>query len=321
MLFDWIAAHWEILTGVVVFAGIVAAAVFYLRAQNKQTINATQGETIDAQKRLLETRTTERDDFETQCKTENEKHEQTKAELAALRSEFKIIGAIVLDELIAYWSRRTEVMAELAATKSELEIARLTIARLQTQRADGTGLGFGHYDAATVYSFRRRRSGDARQNTRLCRSFGWSAEYVGDADELVRRVMQSQTDRGPAFDAIVCDIGATDPGTPSNVAAIRALRAAFPDLPVVFVTSYSGYWIKDEIATSGRNSLPNRRTSNNYLNAFRIWLNGIVPQCRRRKSSNAVGRALTIRITVAGEPIAKLKFPLVSGRPRPTFAE
>ena len=76
--------------------------------------------------------------------------------------------------------------------------------------------------------------------------FDWRAEFVADADELVRRVMTNQTAGKQPFDAIVCDIG-TPTGTPSNVAAVRALRAAFPDLPVVFVTSYSGYWIKDEI--------------------------------------------------------------------------
>lgn len=134
-MFNWSAEHWEFVAGLGLAIAVVVGSVVYLRAQGKQTVHATQNETIDAQKRLLETRTAQRDELRQQCRDEAESHEKTKAELAALRSEFKIVGAIVLDELISYWSRRAEVIAELEAMKSENKILQLTIKRLQANRA------------------------------------------------------------------------------------------------------------------------------------------------------------------------------------------
>lgn len=87
-----------------------------------------------------------------------------------------------------------------------------------------------------------------------CRAFDWIGDFVNSAEQIVLSVNQNCHIGGRSYDAIVCDINhyrRDDGPTISNVAAVRTIRENYPEIPVVFVSSHSSYWIKDEIKKIG----------------------------------------------------------------------
>lgn len=90
--------------------------------------------------------------------------------------------------------------------------------------------------------------------TRKIELLNWAADYVRTAAQIIAKVNEVGAGPGPFYDALVCDINYfKDSREPmiSGVAAARAVRESHPDLPVIFVSSYSSYFIKDEIGKLG----------------------------------------------------------------------
>jgi CheY-like chemotaxis protein len=85
-----------------------------------------------------------------------------------------------------------------------------------------------------------------------CKRLSWTAEFVATAREIIAAVNLNCTAGGKCFDALIADVNFFDerPGGPrvSGVAAARSIRENFPQLPIVFVTAYSSYLIKDAAA-------------------------------------------------------------------------
>jgi DNA-binding response OmpR family regulator len=86
-------------------------------------------------------------------------------------------------------------------------------------------------------------------------SFGWSGEYVESARGIIDAINRHDA-IGRPFDALVCDVNFLDEHPNegpriSGVAAARAIRENHADLPIVFVTAYSSYFMKDEVVQVG----------------------------------------------------------------------
>lgn len=86
-------------------------------------------------------------------------------------------------------------------------------------------------------------------------AYNWQADFVKTAAQIITKVNERAGGPGPFYDALVCDINyfKADDQTPqiSGVAAVRAIRESHPDLPVVFVSNYSSFFIRDEIQKVG----------------------------------------------------------------------
>lgn len=88
------------------------------------------------------------------------------------------------------------------------------------------------------------------------KTFGWSADYVKSARELIEQVNANCAAAGRCYDALVCDVNFFDerPETGpriTGVTAAKVIRENHPDLPIVFVTAYSSYLVRDVITDLG----------------------------------------------------------------------
>jgi CheY-like chemotaxis protein len=86
-------------------------------------------------------------------------------------------------------------------------------------------------------------------------ALGWDADYCSTAREIVELVNRNcdcAADHRRCYDAIVSDVNFFDerPGGPrvSGVAAARAIRGANPTIPIVFVTAYNSYLVREAAA-------------------------------------------------------------------------
>lgn len=136
---EWISDNWEVIGGALIFAGLVTGAVYYLRSINSRTTNATQLENIDALTALIKTRDTtikDRDDLIALLRHELDLKD---SELAAVRSEYKIISGIIIADLIRFQSDRLSVTLENEKLKSETRIFMARIDALEKRCADCPG--------------------------------------------------------------------------------------------------------------------------------------------------------------------------------------
>lgn len=86
-----------------------------------------------------------------------------------------------------------------------------------------------------------------------CGRLDWTAEFVSTAREIVAAVNLNCGRGGRCFDAVIADVNYFDERPDagpriSGVAAARSIRDSFPQLPIVFVTAYSSYFVKDAAA-------------------------------------------------------------------------
>lgn len=83
------------------------------------------------------------------------------------------------------------------------------------------------------------------------KALGWTGEFVATAREIIAEVNRTCGDGGHCFDALVCDVNFFDElgGGPriTGVAAVREIRQKYPDLPVIFVSGYSSYLVRDAV--------------------------------------------------------------------------
>lgn len=83
------------------------------------------------------------------------------------------------------------------------------------------------------------------------KALGWTGEFVATAREIIAAVNRRCGSGGQCFDALVCDVNFFDEsdGGPriTGVAAVREIRRTYQDLPVIFVSGYSSYLVRDEI--------------------------------------------------------------------------
>lgn len=82
-----------------------------------------------------------------------------------------------------------------------------------------------------------------------CRALGWQGEFVATAGEIIEAVNRN-CDDGRCYDALVADVhffDETPAGGPriSGIAAARVVKETHPDLPIVFVSGYSSYLLRD----------------------------------------------------------------------------
>lgn len=88
------------------------------------------------------------------------------------------------------------------------------------------------------------------------KSFGWSADYAKTARDLINQVNENCGTAGRCYDALVCDVNFFDEH-PENgpritgVTAAKVIRETLPDLPVVFVTAYSSYLVRNVVNDIG----------------------------------------------------------------------
>jgi DNA-binding response OmpR family regulator len=88
------------------------------------------------------------------------------------------------------------------------------------------------------------------------KSIGWTADYVKTARDLIEQVNHNCNAGGRCYDALVCDVNFfdEDPGAGpriTGVTAAKVIRENHPDLPIVFVTAYSSYLVRDVITDLG----------------------------------------------------------------------
>jgi DNA-binding response OmpR family regulator len=85
-----------------------------------------------------------------------------------------------------------------------------------------------------------------------CDRMSWTGEFVTTAREIISAVNMNCSNGGRCFDALIADVNFFDekPGGPrvSGVAAARSIREQYPQLPIVFVTAFNSYLIKDAAA-------------------------------------------------------------------------
>lgn len=133
--FNWTVEHWEMIGGLFVAAALVVAAVAYFRSGYSKAIHETQADNISALEKLLQTRDQTIADLRAAVATEIELHNQTKIELEAVRSEFKVVGGIVISDLISFESNRQNVIKENEVLRSEIKILTFKIERLESAAA------------------------------------------------------------------------------------------------------------------------------------------------------------------------------------------
>jgi DNA-binding NtrC family response regulator len=82
-------------------------------------------------------------------------------------------------------------------------------------------------------------------------ALGWTGDFVLTAREIIAAVNKRCCNGGPCYDALVCDVNFFDElgGGPriTGVTAVREIRAAYPDLPVIFVSGYSSFLVRDAV--------------------------------------------------------------------------
>lgn len=88
------------------------------------------------------------------------------------------------------------------------------------------------------------------------KTFNWTADYVKTARELIAQVNANCTTSGRCYDALVCDVNFFDEHPESGpritgVTAAKVIRENHPDLPIVFVTAYSSYLVRDAVTGIG----------------------------------------------------------------------
>lgn len=88
------------------------------------------------------------------------------------------------------------------------------------------------------------------------KSLGWSADYSKTARELIAQVNHNCVEGGRCYDALICDVNFFDEHPESGpritgVTAAKVIRETHPDLPVVFVTAYSSYLVRDVVTDIG----------------------------------------------------------------------
>jgi DNA-binding response OmpR family regulator len=88
------------------------------------------------------------------------------------------------------------------------------------------------------------------------RTLEWTADYVKTARELIAQVNVNCVEGNRCFDALVCDVNFFDEHPDqgpriTGVTAAKVIRETHPDLPVVFVTGYSNYLIRDAVEHVG----------------------------------------------------------------------
>lgn len=88
------------------------------------------------------------------------------------------------------------------------------------------------------------------------RTLGWSADYAKTARELIAKVNDNCTIGGRCYDALICDVNFWDESTDdvpriTGITAAKVVRESHPDLPVVFVTAFSSYLVRDVVKGIG----------------------------------------------------------------------
>lgn len=86
--------------------------------------------------------------------------------------------------------------------------------------------------------------------------FDWTADYSKTARELIEKVNENCGIGGRCYDALVCDVNffdeAPDRGPRiTGVTAAKVVRETHPDLPIVFVTAFSSYLVRDQVSNLG----------------------------------------------------------------------
>lgn len=91
------------------------------------------------------------------------------------------------------------------------------------------------------------------------KTLNWSGDYAKTARELIEQVNANCVEGGRCYDALICDVNFFDEseGGPriSGVTAARVIRETHPDLPVIFVTAYSSYFVRDAVQAIGRSEI------------------------------------------------------------------
>lgn len=132
----WAWEHREAIGLVVLAVPAAVGAVYYLRSGASKAIHDTQSANITALQALVATRDQVIKDQDAAIQYEAAEHLKTKQELESVRSEFKIVGGIVLAELIKFWCTRTDTLDELEKLKSENHILERKCDRLEKEAAD-----------------------------------------------------------------------------------------------------------------------------------------------------------------------------------------
>lgn len=86
--------------------------------------------------------------------------------------------------------------------------------------------------------------------------FGWQADYVTTARQIIAKVNENCGQGGRCYDALVCDVNYFDRHPEegpriTGITAVRQVQAAHPDLPVIFMTGYVSLFVTDEIKKLG----------------------------------------------------------------------
>lgn len=99
---------------------------------------------------------------------------------------------------------------------------------------------FADDDAATLDVYRA-----------YIKTLNWSADYTRTARELIAQVNTNCVEGGRCYDALICDVNffdSTDDGPRiTGVTAAKVIRETHPDLPVIFVTAYSSYLVRETV--------------------------------------------------------------------------
>lgn len=133
------AEHWELIAGFAGFAALIVGAITYIRATAGRTTSAAYAENVAALESLVKTRDAEIADDHAALDRKNSELEKTRAELAAIRSEYKIVSGIVIADLIAHESRRHYFLAEHETLKSDVRILTKQVETLERKLAENGG--------------------------------------------------------------------------------------------------------------------------------------------------------------------------------------
>lgn len=132
-LFAWIGEHWEAVAGAVGTVVVVIGIVYGLRTIERQQIHKTYAENIKALNELIATHEKTIALQHTEIDEKDFDVTRLTAEVAAVRSEYKIVAGIVLSDIVAFESNRIEHLARQATLLSETNILRAQIVNLETR--------------------------------------------------------------------------------------------------------------------------------------------------------------------------------------------
>lgn len=123
---------------------------------------------------------------------------------------------------------------------------------------------------------------------------GWVADCAISGEQLIERINTACAEGGPCYDLIVTDIrfGRTADGTIriTGIAAAKAVRDKFANLPILFLTGWSGPLTRESAAEIGNAEIVEKpfdtETLMDRFENLMSWSQGYEGQERRQTSIN-----------------------------------